>query len=202
MSALNIKYFFTAKLDGFSHFIRCNLPRLIFFACFFILGAVMGILSSLKPVDPLQTFSDVNAGIFGVIAHASYAGYIFSLTLFTSFSVVVFCFVGRYMYSTILTSACTVCIGFYQGMTIVLVVRSFGILAVPFSIAYALCSLLSDFLFFALFAILAEVASDKRKYGCSTPFVKVLRRAVVIGILCIILVLLKSLLLILFSFFL
>ena len=202
MQTLNIKYFITAKLDKLSQFMKCNMPRLVMFAWFLVFGAVRGVLSSLKPIDPLQSLSDVNSGMFGLISQAAYAGYIFPLLAFTLLAIAVFCFVGRYAYSTILTCSFTVAMGFFQGATAILVIRSYGILSLPLVIAYVIFSVLTDMLLFALFAVLAEVSAEKRKYGCSTSFLIVLKRAAVTAVICAVFTLLKGVSLILFSFFL
>ncbi len=202
MSSLSLKYYITARLDRMLHFIRCNLRCLILFSFALIFGLVMGILSSLKPIDPLEALDSANGGIYGLIVHASFAGYIFPLLIFTIAVFCAFCFVGRYAYSFLLTVAFTVLVGFFQGAVIVLVLRSFGLLALPFVIFYVLLSLLRDLLLLSFFCILAEIAAEKRKYGCSVPFVKLLLRILPIAVLTLVVCLIQSVFLILFSFFL
>lgn len=202
MAGLNLKYFITAKSDGIMKFVGENLARLIMFSCFLVFGLVMGILSSLKPVDPQDALSSVNGGVYALITQAAFAGYFFPLLIFTLLSLVVWCFIGRFAHSVILTASYTVAIGFFQGGTIVLVMRSFGLLALPLVISYILLSLFTDMLQFALFAKLAHIALEKRRYGCSTPFLKVLKSSVIIFAACAAVIIVKSVLLILFSFFL
>ncbi len=202
MASINVKYFFTARLDSLMQFIRSHLGKLVLFCGLLVFGLVMGVLSSLKPVDPVEALCSVNEGMYGLIAQAAYAGYIFPLLLFTLISITVMCFAGRFAYSVILTAAFTVVLGFFQGATIVLVMRAFGVLALPLVIVYTVFSILTDLVCFALFAILADISAEKRKYGCPTPFLKVLRRSVFIAVACCLLVLVKFILVVLFSFFL
>ena len=202
MSSLNAKYYFTAKSDELRQFIRARAGRLVYFACFLVLGLVMGVLSSLKPTDAQEALDSVNGGMYGMITQASYAGYIFPLLLFTALSMCVMCFVGRYAYSLVVTTGFTVVMGFFQGATTVLVVRSFGVLALPLAVVYALLSVATDIIYFALFAVLADIASEKRKYGCSTPFLAVMKTAVYALVPAVIAVIVKSLLTMLLSFFL
>ena len=202
MSSMSLKYYITARLDNMLQFVRCHLKRLILFAVALIFGLVMGILSSLKPIDPLEALDSANGGIYGLIVRASFAGYIFPLLLFTIAVFCAFCFIGRSAYSFLLTAAFTVLMGFFQGAVIVLVLRSFGLLALPFVIFYIIFSLLRDLLLISFFCILAQIAAEKRKYGCTEPFVKLLLRVLPIAIVSLILCLFQSVFLILFSFFL
>ena len=202
MSGLNLKYFVTSKIDGIFKFVKEHLAWLIAFSCFLVFGLVMGVLSSLKPIDPQEALASVNSGMYALIVQASFAGYIFPLLIFTLISVTVFCFVGRFSHSVILTVSFTVAVGFFQGSTLVLVMRSFGLLALPLAIAYVVMSIITDLIYFALFARLARIAAEKRKYGCGTPFLPVLKSSVVIFVFCVVSVVVKSVLVILFSFFL
>ncbi len=202
MSSISLKYYITARLDNIFQFIKCNLRRLILFALALIFGLVMGILSSLKPIDPLEALDSANGGIYGLIVRASFAGYIFPLLIFTVIVFCAFCFVGRYSYSFLLTAAYTVLVGFFQGAVIVLVLRSFSLLALPFVIFFTVFSLLRDLLLISVFSILAEVGAEKRKYGCCVPFVKLFLRILPIAVTSLIICLLQSVMLLLFSFFL
>ena len=202
MSSLNVKYYITAKTDGAVQFVKARWRKLVFFACFLVPGLEMGVLSSLKPIDPEEALASVNGGLYALITQAAYAGYIFPLLLFTISAIAVMCFVGRFAYSVIITAAFTVALGFFQGATVVLVMRTFGVLALPLVLSQIVISLLIDFAWAALFAMLAEAAAEKRRYGCGVPLLSVLKKAAAIAAICVVLVLLRSLFAVLFSFFL
>ena len=202
MSSVSLKYYVTARLDNIFQFIKCNLKRLVLFSVALIFGLVMGILSSLKPVDPLEALDSANGGIYGLIVRASFAGYIFPLLILTVAIYCAFCLAGRHAYSFLLTAAFTVLVGFFQGAVIVLVLRSFALLALPFVLFYTVFSLLRDLLLLSFFCILAEIGVEKRKYGCGTPFVKLLLRVLPLTIVSLVICVIQSIMLLLFSFFL
>ena len=172
------------------------------FGLFLVAGLVVGILSALKPIDPLAAFATHNGMIYGVIEQAAYLSFVFS-SLFILLAVVVgTSFLGRFAYSTILLVVVTLVMGYFQGGTVVLVIRVYGFIGLPFVICYALTSLAIDFILFAHFALLAHYASERRKYGCRTPFMKVLLGSVYILVLALAVLIAKYILVIIFSFFL
>lgn len=183
-------------------FVRKNLKWLLVFTAFLIGGLVIGILSAVKPPDPLSALATHNADIYTFIEDAAYMPYFFSF-VFTIVAVFgVSSFLGRFAYSQVLSMLVAVVAGYFQGGTVILVVRVYGFISIPFVVFYSILTLLIDLVVFCYLASLAKCASDKKKFGCSCPFWPTLLSCLPLLIGCFILFLLKYFFLIMCSFFL
>lgn len=183
-------------------FVKEHIKGFILFGLFLILGLVIGILSALKPVDAVIAFSTHNVHIYAVIEQAGYLSFIFG-SLFTLLAVIVVTsFVGRFSYSTILLALICVIMGYFQGGTVVLVIRVYGFIAIPFVVCYAVTTIAIDLILFAHFVMLSLCASERRKYGCKAPFLKVLFNSINVLLLAFAMLIAKYFLIIIFSFFL
>lgn len=202
MASNGFKYFFISCTDRVTLFVKEHLKHFMCFGLFLVVGLVVGILSALKPIDPLAAFVTHNKLVYAVIEEAAYMSFVFS-SLFTLLAIVLATsFVGRFSYSQIVLAVITIVLGYFQGGTVVLVIRVYGFIGLPFVICYALTSLALDLILFAHFALLWCYASERRKYGCRTPFLRALLGSVYIMLLLLVLLIAKYILCIVFSFFL
>lgn len=202
MSNNNFKYFFISTTDKISTFVKENVKGFVVFSLALIAGLVIGILSALKPVDCLTALSTHNGIIFSVIENAAYLSFIFG-SLFTLLAIfLATSFLGRFAYSQILLIILTIVIGYFQGGTVVLVIRVYGFIAIPFVIVYSVTSIAMNLILFAHFVLLTHYASERKKYGCKTSFLKALLTSVYIFVAAALALIVKYILVILFSFFL
>ena len=191
-----------SKADDLCRFIAEHKFRLIVYSAVLVCGLGFGILSALKPVDPLAALASHNGSIYAVTEQAAYLQFIFG-SLFVFIAIVISTsFLSRLTFAPIILIVLTVVVGYFQGGTVVLVIRVYGALAIPFAVCYAISTLVYDLILFAHFAVLSRIAGEVKKYGCSTPLNKVLLGSVYVLLLGAAVLLIKYVLVILLSFFL
>lgn len=198
----NFKYFLTAKYDELIDFIKCNKLKLIVFSLFLVLGLVIGILSALKPVDPCDAFVSHNGALCALIEHADFLQFILASLFFSFILLVVTSVFCGFSYSFLLLFLLTLVLGYFQGGSVVFIIRIYGVIAIPFVIIYVFTTLLTNFILFAHFALAWKISYEKRKYGCSPKVTKTLLSALLVFAVFAITFFIKLFLLILFSFFL
>lgn len=190
------------KQDEISSFVRSNAKWMIIFCVILILGLVVGIISTLKPVDPFAALATHNEAIFEVIENASYMQFLFTSILTFLVIILISAFFGRFSFSFILLMSMTLVLGYFQGGTVILVVRVYSIIALPLVICYSIFSLFVDLVLFCMFSTLVRYGRERRKYGCKTSFFKTLFGSVYVMVLILIALLIRYFLVIAFSFFL
>lgn len=198
----NFKYFMMTKQDQISAFVRTNAKWIIIFCVILILGLTVGIISTLKPVDPFAALATHNKAIFEVIENASYMQFLFSSILTFFLIIALSAFIGRFPYSVIFLMALTVVLGYFQGGTVILVVRVYGVISLPLAICFSVLSLFVDLALFCFFSTLVKCSKERRKYGCKTSFIKTLLGSVYVMVFVLVAVLVRYFLVIVFAFFL
>ncbi len=190
------------KQDEISAFVKSNAGGIIVFCAFLVLGLTVGIISALKPADPFAALAAHNEGIFSVIENASYMQFLFtSLASFFTITLLSSLF-GRYSYSAVLLVAVMLVLGYFQGGTVIFVVRVYGVISLPLAICYSILSLFADVVLCSIFARLVGIAKERRKYGCKTSFVKTLVGSAFPMLAMVIALTVRFFLVVAFSFFL
>ncbi len=190
------------KQDEISSFVKSNAKWIVIFCIILIFGLVVGVISSLKPVDPFETLSTHNNSIFIVIENASYLQFLFT-SMVTYVSIVFLsAMFGRFSLSAILLISVTLVMGYFQSGTVILVVRVYGVISLPLVICYSVFSIFADIVLFCFFATLVKAGRERRKYGCKTSFAKTLLGSAYLMIVIILALLIRFFTVIAFSFFL
>lgn len=198
----NVKYKLTYVTDSIADFLKNNRKSIIVFCLLLIVGLVVGIISAIKPIDAEEAFLGHNSAVYKFIENAAYLPYVF-ICLFTFLAImVVSSFFGRYKYSIFFLDILTAVFGYFQGGTIIFVVRIYGAMAIPFAVAYTLGTLLCDLIFVSFFSLLKRYVTEYKKYGCRTSFINALYSCLPFVFLMLFVFALRYLVLILTAFYL
>ncbi len=198
----NFKYFVIARFDEIVCFVTTHLKWLIIYSVALVFGLVIGVISAMKPLEPLVAFASHNQSLFELIEQAAFLQYFFSSLFVFLVVMALSVLVGKLPFSPVLFSVISVVLGYFQGGTVILLMRSYGLIALPLTICYSLTTLLLDMVVFCQFAMLSAISVEQRKFGCSVPLIKILTNSVYPLIFGFIVIVLRYLLVILFSFFL
>ncbi len=191
-----------ARFDELVCFISSHMKWLIIYSAALVFGLVIGVISALKPIDSLAAFASHNPSLFELIEHSAFLQYFFSSVFLFLVILSLSVLVGKLPFSPILFSATAVILGYFQGGTVILLVRSYGLIALPLTICYSATTILLDLILFAQFAMLSAISAEQRKFGCSVPLMKIVMNSVYPLIFGFIVLTVRYLLVILFSFFL
>ena len=197
-----LKYFIVSKIDSAKDFILNNKFKIVAFIVALIVGLVVGIVSASKPVDAVFAFSAHWNSLYIFIEQGGFLQYLFSSLLLFIIITLSLILLSHIPFAHIFLFIASIVFGYFQGGCVVYIIRIYGIIALPFTIVYALLSLVGDILLFFAFCFVWKVTYEKRKFGCKYSLSKIILSLVTFLSIYFIAFFIKYFIMIIFSFFL
>lgn len=198
----DVLYFFSSFFSDLAAYVKSRLFVLVIFFVCVVVGIAVGIFCGIKADDAIISLEGINGLLYSVIKNANFVLFFLLSVLQLIIVYAVIILIGRFAYSVIVLLIYLCFCGIVLGETCCLIIIGYGIAGIPLLVVYGAIDFCRICTSSMVFLHLFDASTERRKYGCTTSYLDILKLALPFIIFSVLLTLLLTIVVAVFSFYL